>query len=113
MPCPPQSCPGCHPSVSPRYLTQLGHPRDVPRRLGALVRVVLAEEVINLVLVRLLVPQRGGLDKLRVWGGKGQSLDLIPSGEPVVGTGQGVGHSCGPGKGQLRAQAGPAGPWEG
>lgn len=91
-PCHPWSCPGCHPALSPRYLAQLGHPGDVPGRLGALVGVVLTEEVINLVLVRLLVPQRGGLDKLRVWGGKGQGSELISSGKPAVGTGQGMGH---------------------
>jgi len=55
-----------HHTLFLRYLTQLGHSGDVSRGLGTLVRVVFTEEVVNLVLVRLFVPQCGGFDKLRV-----------------------------------------------
>lgn len=45
-----------HHTQFPWYLTQLGHSGDVSGGLGTLVWVVFTKEVVNLVLVRLLMP---------------------------------------------------------
>lgn len=53
------------------YPAQLGHSGHIERSLGILVRVVLSEEVVDLIIIGLVLVHNGGLDELWVCQGHG------------------------------------------
>lgn len=57
-----------HPALA--HPAQLGHSGHVERGLGILVRVVLSEEVVDLVIIGLVLVHDGGLDELWVCQGQ-------------------------------------------
>lgn len=71
--------------TSPAHPAQLGHTGHIERSLRILVRIVLSEEVVDLVIVSLVLVHDGGFDELWVCQGQrrvGVKLGSLPGRPP-------------------------------